>query len=69
MPHVRFALGIRRAAVAAPAISALLVVAGFFPDPAIDESGRELAREYAAHPGREQVSAPAFHVDAAAASA
>ena len=30
-------------------------------DPAIGESGRELAEEYAAHPGREQVSALAFH--------
>jgi hypothetical protein len=62
MPHVRSALGTRRAAViAAPALSALLMVAGFFLDPAIDESGRELAKEYAAHPGREQVSALAFH--------
>jgi hypothetical protein len=62
MPHVRSALGIRRAAViAAPALSALLIVAGFFLDPAIDESGRELAKEYAAHPGREQVSALALH--------
>jgi hypothetical protein len=62
MPHIRSALGIRRAAViAAPVLSALLIVAGFFLDPAIGESGRELAREYAAHPGREQVSALAFH--------
>jgi hypothetical protein len=62
MRHVRSALGIRRAAViAAPALSALLLVAGFFFDPAIGESGRALAREYAAHPGREQVSALAFH--------
>jgi hypothetical protein len=42
-------------------LSALLIVAGFFLDPAIDESGRELAEEYAANPGREQVSALAFH--------
>jgi hypothetical protein len=62
MPRVRSALGFRRAAViAAPALSALLIVAGFFLDPAIGESGRELAEEYAAHPGREQVSALAFH--------
>jgi hypothetical protein len=56
------ALAFRRAAiVAAPALAALLIVAGFFLDPAIDESGRDLAREYAEHPGREQVSALAFH--------
>jgi hypothetical protein len=56
------ALSVRRAAViAAPALAGLLIVAGFFVDPAIDESGRELAEEYAAHPGREQVSALAFH--------
>jgi hypothetical protein len=56
------ALGVRRAAViAAPTLSALLIVAGFFLDPAIEKDGRELAREYAAHPGREQVSALAFH--------
>lgn len=62
MPNVRSALGFRRAAViAAPALSALLLVAGFLFDPAIGESGRELARVYAAHPGREQVSALAFH--------
>jgi hypothetical protein len=62
MPHVRSALGIRRAAIiVAPALSALLIVAGFFLDPAIDESGRELAKEYAAHAGREQASALAFH--------
>ena len=56
------ALAVRRyAVVAAPVIAALLIVAGFFLDPAIDESGRDLAEEYAAHPGREQVSALAFH--------
>ena len=49
------------AVVAAPVVSALLIVAGFSPDPAIGESGRELAREYAEQPGREQVSALAFH--------
>jgi hypothetical protein len=62
MPRMPSALGFRRAAVvAAPALSALLIVAGFFLDPAIGESGRDLAAEYAAHPGREQVSALAFH--------
>jgi hypothetical protein len=56
------ALAFRRwAVVAAPVLAALLIVAGFFLDPAIDESGRDLAREYAEHPGREQVSALAFH--------
>jgi hypothetical protein len=49
------------AIVAAPVLAAILIVAGFFLDPAIDESGRELAREYAENPGREQVSALAFH--------
>jgi hypothetical protein len=49
------------AVVAAPVFAAILIVAGFFLDPAIDESGRELAREYAENPGREQVSALAFH--------
>jgi hypothetical protein len=59
---MRSALGFRRAAVVvAPALSALLIVAGHFLDPAIGESGRELAEEYAAHPGREQVSALALH--------
>jgi hypothetical protein len=56
------ALALRRGAVvAAPLLAALLIVAGFFLDPAIDESGRDLAEEYAANPGREQVSALAFH--------
>jgi hypothetical protein len=56
------ALGVRRAAVVvAPLVAALLIVAGFVLDPAIGESGRELAEEYAANPGREQVSALAFH--------
>jgi hypothetical protein len=49
------------AVVGAPVLAAILIVAGFFLDPAIDESGRELAREYAENPGREQVSALAFH--------
>jgi hypothetical protein len=49
------------AVVAAPVLAAILIVAGFFLDPAIDESGREMAREYAENPGREQVSALAFH--------
>jgi hypothetical protein len=39
----------------------VLLVAGVFLDPAIDESGRELAQEYAENPGREQVSALCFH--------
>jgi hypothetical protein len=56
------ALRVRQAAVvAAPILAAVLIVAGFFLDPAIDESGRDLAREYAEHPDREQVSALAFH--------
>jgi hypothetical protein len=55
-------MSFRRAAViASPVLAAALIVTGFFLDPAIDESGRELAEEYAAHPGREQVSALAFH--------
>jgi hypothetical protein len=49
------------ALIAAPLIAAVLLVAGVFFDPAIDESGRELAREYAENPGREQVSALCFH--------
>ena len=49
------------AVVGAPVLAAILIVAGFFLDPAIDESGREMAREYAENPGREQVSALAFH--------
>jgi hypothetical protein len=39
----------------------VLLVAGVFLDPDIDASGRELAREYAENPGREQFSALAFH--------
>jgi hypothetical protein len=39
----------------------VLLVAGVFLDPDIDASGRELARAYAENPGREQVSALAFH--------
>jgi hypothetical protein len=51
----------RLAVVYAPLFAAVLILAGFFLDPAIGDSGRELARQYAAHPGREQVSALAFH--------
>jgi hypothetical protein len=39
----------------------VLLVAGVFLDPAIAESGRELAQKYAENPGREQVSALSFH--------
>jgi hypothetical protein len=39
----------------------VLLVAGVFLDPDIDASGRELAREYAENPGREQFSALSFH--------
>ena len=56
----------RLAVVYAPLFAAVLIVAGFFLDPAIGDSGRELAREYAASPGREQVSALAFHFGFAA---
>jgi hypothetical protein len=42
-------------------IAAVLLVAGVFLDPDIDASGQELARAYAENPGREQVSALAFH--------
>ena len=56
------ALQLRRAAVvAAPTTSALLIVAGFFLDPDIGASGRKLAKAYAENPGREQLSALAFH--------
>jgi hypothetical protein len=56
------ALRFRRfAVIASPVAAALLIAAGYFLDPAIDESGRELARVYAANSGREQVSALAFH--------
>ena len=51
----------RVAVIAAPTLAALLIVMGFFVDPAIEKSGRELAAEYAAHSHREQVSALAFH--------
>lgn len=47
------ALAFRRfALIVAPLIAALLIIAGFFFDPAIEKSGREMAKEYAAHPGR-----------------
>jgi hypothetical protein len=39
----------------------VLLVAGVFLDPDIEASGRELAQAYAESPGREQVSALAFH--------
>ena len=51
----------RVAVIAAPTLAALLIVIGFFVDPAIEKSGRALAAEYAAHSDREQVSALAFH--------
>jgi hypothetical protein len=61
-PHMSSALRARRLVVVyAPLFAAVLIVAGFLLDPAIGDSGRELAREYAASPGREQVSALAFH--------
>jgi hypothetical protein len=57
-----FGLSFRRLGlVAAPVIAAVLLVAGVFLDPDIDGEGRELARAYAENPGREQVSALAFH--------
>jgi len=56
------ALSFRRIAlVAAPLIAAPLIVAGVFLDPDIDASGRDLAEEYAANPGRTQLSALSFH--------
>jgi hypothetical protein len=56
------ALSFRRLGlVVAPLIAAVLLVAGVFLDPDIEADGRELAREYAENPGREQVSALAFH--------
>jgi hypothetical protein len=61
LPFVSSALAFRRyAAVWAPLISGLLIVAAFFLDPDIDASGRELAREYAENPGRIQLSALAL---------
>jgi hypothetical protein len=47
--------------VAAPLLAAVLIVAGVFLDPDIDASGRELAQEYADHPGVTQLSALSFH--------
>jgi hypothetical protein len=56
------ALRLRRLAVVwASAVSGVLIVAGFFLDPDIGASGRELAREYAENPGRIQVSALSLH--------
>lgn len=55
-------LAVRRYAVVfAPLVSALLIVAGFFLDPDIGASGRELAKSYAENPGRIQLSADALH--------
>ena len=51
----------RNAVIAAPIVAAVLIVVGFFTDPDIGGSGRELAREYAENPGWIQVSALAFH--------
>ena len=51
----------RRAVLCIPLVSAVLIVAGFFLDPDIGGSGRELAGEYAENPGRIQASALAFH--------
>jgi len=59
---VSSALAVRRYAVVfAPLVAAVLIVAGFFLDPDIGASGRELAREYAENPGRIQLSALSFH--------
>jgi hypothetical protein len=56
------ALAFRRIAlIVAPLIAAVLIVAGVFLDPDIDESGRDLAREYADNPGVTQLSAVSFH--------
>ena len=56
------ALSFRRVGVLAGVVlAAVLVVAGIFLDPDIGASGRELAGEYAAAPGRTQVSALCFH--------
>jgi hypothetical protein len=52
----------RHAAVWAPLISAVLIVAAFFLDPDIGASGRELAKEYAENPGRIQLSALALRL-------
>jgi hypothetical protein len=47
--------------IIAPLIAAVLMVAGVFLDPDIDESGAELAQAYADDPGRTQLSALSFH--------
>lgn len=47
--------------IIAPLIAAVLMVAGVFLDPDIDESGVELAQAYADNPGRTQLSALSFH--------
>jgi hypothetical protein len=57
------ALAVRRyAAVWAPLVSGVLIVAGFFLDPDIGASGRELAQAYADEPGRIQLSATALRL-------
>jgi hypothetical protein len=56
------ALEFRRVAlIVAPLLAAVLIVAGVFLDPDIDESGRDLAQEYADNPGVTQLSAVSFH--------
>jgi hypothetical protein len=56
------ALQFRRIAlIVAPLLAAVLIVAGIFLDPDIDESGRDLAQEYAENPGVTQLSAVSFH--------
>jgi len=51
----------RYSVLAAPPLAALLMVAGFLLDPDIGGSGSSLARSYAAHPGRIELSALSFH--------
>jgi hypothetical protein len=51
----------RSALIVAPLLAAVLIVAGVFLDPDIDESGRDLAQEYADNPGVTQLSAVSFH--------
>jgi hypothetical protein len=51
----------RYAVLTAPALAALLILAGFLLDPDIGGSGGSLARSYAAHPGRIELSALSFH--------
>ena len=57
-----WSLRIRRVAlVAAPTLAAALVVAAYFLDPALGESGVERARQHAAHAARQQISLLALH--------